>query len=103
MKPLILHARLNCTWAWWLNHGLGCFFVDYLGSLVSEKTSPNAIRYVELLGNHLHPFMLFCYPNTNGVFQQDNSSSHKSRLATAGWMSIPLTILSSIGHLEAKT
>ncbi|GFV71964.1 transposable element Tcb2 transposase [Trichonephila clavipes] len=29
--------------------------------------------------------MLFCYPHGNGVFQQDNCTSHKSRLAT-GWL-----------------
>ncbi|GFT83241.1 transposable element Tcb2 transposase [Trichonephila clavipes] len=48
-------------------------------------TSLNAIRYVELLGDHLHPFMLICYPYGNGVSQQDNCTSHKFRLAT-GWL-----------------
>ncbi|GFX78150.1 transposable element Tcb2 transposase [Trichonephila clavipes] len=33
----------------------------------------------------LHQFTLFCYPPSNGVFQQDNCSSHKSQLAT-GWL-----------------
>ncbi|GFX99285.1 transposable element Tc1 transposase [Trichonephila clavipes] len=37
------------------------------------------------LGDHLHPFMLFCFPYGNGVFQQDNFISHKSQLAT-GWL-----------------
>ncbi|GFU57620.1 transposable element Tcb2 transposase [Trichonephila clavipes] len=29
--------------------------------------------------------MLFCYPHSSGVFQQDNYTSHKSRLST-GWV-----------------
>ncbi|GFY18734.1 transposable element Tcb2 transposase [Trichonephila clavipes] len=29
--------------------------------------------------------MLFCYPQGNRVFQQDNCTSHKSRLYT-GWL-----------------
>ncbi len=52
-----------------------------LGSMVRVPTSLIAIRYVELLGDHLHPFM----PHGNGVFQQDNCTSHKSQLAT-GWL-----------------
>ncbi|GFW48961.1 transposable element Tcb2 transposase [Trichonephila clavipes] len=42
------------------------------------------MRYFKLLGDHLHPVMLFCYPHDNEVFQEDNCISHKSRLAT-GW------------------
>jgi len=63
----------------------GVFSWHCLGSLVCVPTSVNAIRYVELLSDHLHPFMLFCYPRGDGVFQQDNCSSHRSRLATA-WL-----------------
>ncbi|GBN83292.1 Transposable element Tcb2 transposase [Araneus ventricosus] len=42
---------------------------QFLGSLVLVPTSLNAIRYVELLGDHLHPFMLYYHPHGNGVFQ----------------------------------
>ncbi|GFW78724.1 transposable element Tcb2 transposase [Trichonephila clavipes] len=45
------------------------------------------MQFGELLGDHLHPFMLFCYPYVNGVFQQDNYTSHKSRLAI-GWLHV---------------
>ncbi|GFU55636.1 transposable element Tcb2 transposase [Trichonephila clavipes] len=34
-----------------------------LGSLVRVPTSLNEIRYVELLGDHFYPLMLFCYPH----------------------------------------
>ncbi|GBN54314.1 hypothetical protein AVEN_188180-1, partial [Araneus ventricosus] len=57
----------------------------FLGSLVLVPTSLNAIRYVELLDDHLHPFMLCCHPHGNGVLQQDSCTSHRSRLATA-WL-----------------
>ncbi|GFS78876.1 transposable element Tcb2 transposase [Trichonephila clavipes] len=53
-----------------------------LGSLVRIPTSHNGILYVEFLSDHLHPFILVCYPQGNEVFQQDNCTSHMSRLAT---------------------
>ncbi|GFY31561.1 transposable element Tcb2 transposase [Trichonephila clavipes] len=53
----------------------GVFSKHCLGSL-----APSMQR-----GDHLHPFMLFCYPHSNGVYQQDNCTSQKSRLAT-GWL-----------------
>ncbi|GBL77592.1 Transposable element Tc3 transposase [Araneus ventricosus] len=56
------------------------FSWQFLGSLVLVPDSVNAIRHVELLGDHLHPFMLYCHPHGNGVFQQDNCTSHRSRL-----------------------
>ncbi|GFW89375.1 transposable element Tcb2 transposase [Trichonephila clavipes] len=52
-----------------------------LESLVSVSTFLNAIRYVELLGDH-HPFMSFCNPHGNGVLRQENCTSHKSWWAT---------------------
>ncbi|GBN69268.1 Transposable element Tcb2 transposase [Araneus ventricosus] len=63
----------------------GVFSWQFLGSLVLVPTSLSAIRYVELLGDHLHPFMLYSHPHGNGIFQQDNCTSHRSRLATA-WL-----------------
>ncbi|GBN01872.1 hypothetical protein AVEN_198756-1 [Araneus ventricosus] len=75
----------NCTRPWWLNHGMGCFLLAVFLSLVIVPTSLNVIRYVELLGDHLYSFMLYCHPHGNGVFQQNNYTSHRSRLATA-WL-----------------
>ncbi|GBM29445.1 Transposable element Tcb2 transposase [Araneus ventricosus] len=63
----------------------GVFSWQFLGSSVLVSTSLNTIRYVELLGDHLHPFMLYCHPHGNRVFQQDNCTSYRSRLATA-WL-----------------
>ncbi|GBL95819.1 hypothetical protein AVEN_738-1 [Araneus ventricosus] len=63
----------------------GVFSWQFWGSLLLVPTSLNVIRYVELLCDHLHPFMLYSHPQGNGVFQQDNCTSHRSRLATA-WL-----------------
>ncbi|GFX14364.1 transposable element Tcb2 transposase [Trichonephila clavipes] len=60
----------------------GVFSWHCFGILVRVPSSLNAIPYVELLGDHLQLFMQLCYPHGNGVFQQDNCTSHKSRLAT---------------------
>ncbi|GFX14827.1 transposable element Tc1 transposase [Trichonephila clavipes] len=57
----------------------GVFLGHCLGSLLHVPTSHNAIRYVELLDDHLYPLILLCYPPGNAVFQQDNCTSHKSR------------------------
>ncbi|GFX66376.1 transposable element Tcb2 transposase [Trichonephila clavipes] len=48
-------------------------------------TTLKAIWYIELLGDRLHPFMLFCYPHGKGVFQQRNCTSHMSRLSNS-WL-----------------
>ncbi|GFW91550.1 transposable element Tcb2 transposase [Trichonephila clavipes] len=57
----------------------GVFSWHGLVSFVCVPTSLNAIQYLELLGYQLRLFTLFCYPHGNGVFQQDNCTSHKSR------------------------
>ncbi|GBO01235.1 Transposable element Tcb2 transposase [Araneus ventricosus] len=61
----------------------GVFSWQFLGFLVLVPTSLDAIRYVELLGDYLRPFILYCHSHGNGAFQQDNCTSHRSRLATA--------------------
>ncbi|GFX11323.1 transposable element Tcb2 transposase [Trichonephila clavipes] len=63
----------------------GVFSWHCLRCLMRLTTSRNAIWSVVLLGDHLHPLMLFCYPPGNGVFQQENFTSHKSQFAT-GWL-----------------
>ncbi|GFV16150.1 transposable element Tc1 transposase [Trichonephila clavipes] len=63
----------------------GVFSWYCLRSLERVPTSLNAIRDVELLGDHLHSFRQFSYPQGYGVFQQDNCTFHMSWLAT-GWL-----------------
>ncbi|GFX27326.1 transposable element Tcb2 transposase [Trichonephila clavipes] len=61
----------------------GVFFSWHcLRSFVRAPSSLNVIRYLEMLSDNLHPLMMFCYSRGNGVSQQKNCTSHKSRLAT---------------------
>ncbi|GFW16213.1 transposable element Tcb2 transposase [Trichonephila clavipes] len=94
MKPWILHARLE-LYKGIVAQSRGVFSCHCLGSLVYASTSLNAIRYVELLSNHLYPLMLLCYPHSNGDLEQKNCTSHKSRLAT-GWLDGPSSDFSVI-------
>ncbi|GFT83898.1 transposable element Tcb2 transposase [Trichonephila clavipes] len=45
--------------------------------------------------------MLFCYPRGNGVFQQDNCTSRKSRLVT-GWIDAHSSDFSVINWPHSK-
>ncbi|GFT63727.1 transposable element Tcb2 transposase [Trichonephila clavipes] len=56
-----------------------------LRSLVRVLSFRNVIPYFKLLGDHFQLFMLFCYPHCNGVFQQDNCTSHNSRFVNV-WL-----------------
>ncbi|GFT83658.1 uncharacterized protein TNCV_2825911 [Trichonephila clavipes] len=82
MKPWFLHARLELYKGMVAQSWTRVFFVALFEIFGACTKDLNAIRYVELMGDHLHPFMLFCYPPGNGVFQQDNCSSHKSWFTT---------------------
>lgn len=57
----------------------GVFTWTGLGPLVKLNGSLTGNAYVELLGDHLHPFMDFMYPNTDGVFMDDNAPCHRAR------------------------
>ncbi|GFU12675.1 transposable element Tcb2 transposase [Trichonephila clavipes] len=78
IKPWILHASLELyrgmvaqLWSVVFSMALFEIFSAYTNSLI-------AIRYVKLLGDHLYPFMLFCYPHGDVV-------SSKTTLATS-WL-----------------
>ncbi|GFW80700.1 transposable element Tcb2 transposase [Trichonephila clavipes] len=82
MEPWILHARLELYKGMMAQSWSGVFLWHCMGSFERIPNPLNAIRYLELLGDHLHPLMPFCYPHG---FQQGNCTSYKSRLAT-GWL-----------------
>ncbi|GFW75895.1 transposable element Tcb2 transposase [Trichonephila clavipes] len=63
----------------------GLFFRGTIWDLWCIYQLLNAIRNVELQGDHLHPFMLFCFPLCKGIFHQGNCTSHKSWLAIS-WL-----------------
>ncbi|GFX60090.1 DDE_3 domain-containing protein [Trichonephila clavipes] len=75
----------NCTRALWLSRSLGCFFVALFGIFGSCTNLPqcNSVRRVaERSPPSVYAVLLSA---RNGVFQQDNCTFHKSRLAT-GWL-----------------
>ena len=60
----------------------GCFTWDGIGPLVLVEETMDSDVYVNVLSNHLIPWM-HDYPNT--IFQQDNASCHTSNYTT-WWM-----------------
>ncbi|GFT34864.1 hypothetical protein TNCV_3878771 [Trichonephila clavipes] len=82
------HLALRVRGQRWFR-SMGVFSGHSLGSVVRVPTSFNTFRYVELMGYHLHSFMLFCYPHGKG----DSSKTYVPLTSTgclmAGWMSIP--------------
>ncbi|GFX06493.1 transposable element Tcb2 transposase [Trichonephila clavipes] len=56
---------------------------------VRPPTSLNAIRYVELLDDHLHPFMLFCYPYE----AQKNPIGHLREQGVKGHQTAPTNLI----------
>jgi len=54
----------------------GCFCRDRIGLLVLLEGSVTAVKYIELLEQHLLPFM---NAQTEYVFQDDNAPAHTAR------------------------
>lgn len=59
------------VWAVFTWHGLG--------PLVQLNRSLTGNGYVQLLTDHLQPFMDFMYPNNDGIFMDDNAPCHRAR------------------------
>lgn len=72
-----LHSDLAMNW--------GAFCWKFWEFLVLVLILLNAIRYVELLGDHLNPFKSSCHPHGNRAFLKDNFSSNRFRTVTA-WL-----------------
>lgn len=65
----------------------GCFCRDRIGPLVLLEGSVTAVKYIELLEQHLLPFMNV---QTEYVFQDDNAPAHTAR-AVKQWKDDNLT------------
>ncbi|GFX74145.1 transposable element tcb2 transposase [Trichonephila clavipes] len=50
--------------------------------LIRLDTTLTDDRYVSILSDHLHPFLSILDSNGLGEFQQDNATSHTSRIVT---------------------
>jgi len=56
----------------------GTFSWHTLGPLVTIGNRLNAMAYLSIVSNHVHPFMATMYPSSDGYFQQDNAPYHKA-------------------------
>ena len=56
----------------------GVFIWNGLGPLVQLNRSLTANGYVQLLGDHLQPFMDVMFPTNDGLFMDDNAPCHRA-------------------------
>ena len=56
----------------------GVFTWNGLGPLVQLNRSLTANGYVQLLGDHLQPFMDVMFPTNDGLFMDDNAPCHRA-------------------------
>ncbi len=70
------HGSGSC-WCWWCN---GDIFWDTLGPLVPIDYCLNATVYLNIVADHVHPFMTTVYTSSDGYFQQDNAPCHKAQI-----------------------
>ncbi len=76
MKAWIILPCLNGSgWLWWCN-GLGDIF---LAHLVPIEHRLNATVYLNIVADHVHPFMSTVY-HLLMYFQQDNAPCHKAQI-----------------------
>jgi len=58
----------------------GMFSCLTLGSLVPIGHRLNAMAYLSIVSDQVHPFMATMYPSSDGYFQQDNAPCHKGQI-----------------------
>jgi len=56
----------------------GMFSWHTLGPLVPIWHCLNATAYLNIVSDHVHPFMATLYPSSDVYFQQDNAPCHKA-------------------------
>jgi len=70
----------HCAGWWWWYNGVGDVFLATLGPLVPIGHRSNAMAYLCIVSDHVHPFMATMYSSSDGHFQQDNAPCHKARI-----------------------
>ncbi|GFY19170.1 transposable element Tcb2 transposase [Trichonephila clavipes] len=53
-----------------------------MGPLIRLDMTLTGERYLSILSDHLHPFMFIAHSSGLGEFQQDNTTTHASGIAT---------------------
>ncbi len=58
----------------------GIFSWHTLGPLVPIEHRLNDTAYLNIVYDHVHPFMTTVYPTSDGYFQQENAPCHKAQI-----------------------
>ena len=61
----------------------GAFSWHGMGPLVVLDATLTGQRYLQLLGDHLHPFVMFQHPDDIAVYQDDNAAPHRANIVRA--------------------
>lgn len=61
----------------------GAFSWHGMGPLVVLDATLTGQRYRQLLGDHLHPFVMFQHPDDIAVYQDDNAAPHRANIVRA--------------------
>jgi transposase len=72
----------------------GCFSRQGVGPIVPLQGSATGATHVEILRKYVVPTMHRMFPNGDGLFQEDNATPHRSKIATAFRAEKDLHILS---------
>jgi transposase len=72
----------------------GCFSKKGIGPIVPLFETATGDSHVTILRKYVIPAMKRTFPNNNGWFQEDNTQSHKSKVAMAFQMENGIRTLS---------
>ena len=61
----------------------GAFSWNLMDPLVVLDATLTGQWYLQLLGDHLHPFVMFQHPDDIAVFQDDNAAPHRVNIVRA--------------------
>jgi len=64
---------------WWFNV-VGDVFLAHFRPYDAIGHCLNAMAYLSIVSDHVHPFVATMYPSSDGYFQQDNAPCHKAQI-----------------------
>ncbi len=59
---------------------MGDNLLTHFGPLVPIEYHLNVTAYLNIVADHVHPFMTTVYPSSDRYFQQDNAPCHKAQI-----------------------
>lgn len=76
----------------------GIFTANGPGRLVPVEGMMNSVKYQATLKTHLLPALRECFPNGDGIFQQDNAPCHVSKKTQCFFRTEKITVLEWPGN-----